>query len=63
MSELTERGIEVPTDLQAQRAVAEARRQFQRTLASWASDLLVLRRRGITRPAWTPTSVGLDRAA
>lgn len=31
-----------------------ARLLFQRTLASWAGDLLALRRRGLLRPAWGP---------
>ncbi len=34
-------------------AVAEARRLFGRTLAAWACDLLLLRRAGLERPAWT----------
>lgn len=42
----------VPSPLQAQRAVAEARRLFRRGLANWTSDLLLLRRSGLRYPRW-----------
>jgi len=35
-------------------AEREARRIFQRTLASWASDLLSLRHRGLRSTVWSP---------
>lgn len=41
-----------PTPLQAQRAVADARRLFNRGLANWASDLLLLRQSGLRYPRW-----------
>jgi len=37
---------------QARRAVLNARRVYQRTLAAWVGDLLVLRRAGLAEPAW-----------
>lgn len=37
---------------EGQRAVAEARRLFQRTLSSWVCDLLTLRRAGLSTPRW-----------
>ncbi len=37
---------------QARRAVRNARRVYQRTLAAWVGDLLVLRRAGLDEPAW-----------
>ncbi|MAD20545.1 MAG: hypothetical protein CMJ52_10360 [Planctomycetaceae bacterium] len=33
-------------------SVAETKRMFDRVLASWASDLLLLRRQGLTAPGW-----------
>ncbi len=41
---------------ESRRAVDNARRLFRRTLAHWASDLLVLRQAGLTRPRWTKSS-------
>jgi hypothetical protein len=41
-----------PTLLQAQRAVAEARLLFNRRLANWTSDLLLLRQSGLRHPCW-----------
>jgi len=35
-----------------ERAVAEARRLFQRTLSAWVCDLLELRRAGLDQPGW-----------
>ena len=37
---------------QATRAVQDARLVYQRTLAAWVGDLLVLRRAGLVEPAW-----------
>ena len=37
---------------QATRAVRDARLVYQRTLAAWVGDLLVLRRAGLDEPAW-----------
>jgi len=37
---------------QARRAVLDARRVYQRTLAAWVGDLLVLRRDGHDEPRW-----------
>ena len=37
---------------QARRAVQDARLVYQRTLAAWVGDLLVLRRAGLAEPAW-----------
>ena len=39
-------------DALADEAMREARRIFHRTLASWASDLLLLRQRGLLTTAW-----------
>ena len=33
-------------------AVARSRAMFERVLVSWASDLLHLRRQGLTTPGW-----------
>ena len=33
-------------------SVARAKAMFDRVLASWASDLLHLRRQGLTAPGW-----------
>ena len=46
----------VPGPDEAQHAVDEARRVFQRILPIWACDLLALRRAGLDRPAWTGAS-------
>ncbi len=37
---------------QARVAVRDARLVYQRTLAAWVGDLLVLRRAGLAEPAW-----------
>jgi len=37
---------------QARQAVRDARIVYQRTLAAWVGDLLVLRRAGLVDPAW-----------
>lgn len=54
-----------PTRAEAQRAVDECRRKFQRALAAWVCDLLVLRRQGLTCPDWRPDlpETGLSEAA
>ncbi len=36
--------------MEAERARADARRMFHRVLATWATDLMVLRSRGLARP-------------
>jgi hypothetical protein len=40
------------TDEQALQAMRFARDLFARTLASWASDQLMLQRRGLDQPTW-----------
>jgi hypothetical protein len=39
-------------DGSADRAVIEAQRLFQRTLAAWVVDLFALRRAGLDQPCW-----------
>ncbi len=41
-----------PTPAEAQRMVDASRQMFSRTLAGWASDILVLRQAGLDRPGW-----------
>ena len=41
---------------QARRAVQDARLVYQRTLAAWVGDLLVLRRAGHDEPRWHAAS-------
>ncbi len=43
------------TPLESERAVAGARRLFQRTLANWASELLEFERISSRVPAWNTT--------
>jgi len=50
------------TDQQAMDAMRYARDLFNRTLASWASDQLMLQRRGLDQPTWQ-TASRLRRAA
>jgi hypothetical protein len=38
-------------------AEARARQMFERVLVNWASDLLLLRRQGLTTPGWRVTDV------
>jgi hypothetical protein len=52
--------IELPSRVEADQAVARARRLFGRTLACWASDMLMLRRAGFTRPSWPAPFRGDD---
>ena len=40
----------IPGRAEVEQAVAEARRQFARTLSCWASDMLALRHVGTSRP-------------
>ena len=47
------RAITPPTAAMSQRAMAEARRLFARTLSGWASDLLVVRADGLSGFTWT----------
>ena len=42
---------------------ATARLVFQRTLATWAFDLLVLRQEGLLRPSWSPRMSAWREAA
>ena len=55
---LTLSGTDLPSAAQAEQRVVEARRLFQRTLAKWASDVLMIRQRcahsdlAPDRPAW-----------
>ncbi len=46
-----------PTPIEAQAAVDQARRLFQRVLASWVCDVLALRRAGAMRPNWRPEAI------
>lgn len=41
-------------------AVVRAKAMFDRVLASWASDLLVLRRQGLSTPGWRECVEGDD---
>jgi hypothetical protein len=41
-------------------AVVRARAMFDRVLGSWASDLLHLRRQGLTTPGWRERIEGDD---
>ena len=41
-----------PDPVQAELAVADARRLFQRILSAWVCDLLTLRQTGRDRPVW-----------
>ena len=54
--------IAAATDQQAMEAMRHARDIFSRTLASWASDQLMLQRRGLDQPTWQ-TASRLRRAA
>jgi hypothetical protein len=44
---------DLPSAAACDRYVTDARQIFHRTLASWASDVLVLRQQGLHEPAWT----------
>lgn len=41
------------SDLQAAQAVGDAQEMFRRTLACWASDMLMLRHRGLHEATWS----------
>lgn len=41
---------------EASMAEAEAKRLFQRVLAGWAMDVLMLRHAGLDRPTWRPSA-------
>lgn len=43
----------LPSDAEAARAEARCVGMHRRVLASWASDYLVLRSRGMLEPVWT----------
>ncbi len=51
-TDLSTPSIDIPSRFEAERIVDHARRLFGRTLACWASDVLVLRRDGLVRPTW-----------
>jgi hypothetical protein len=57
-SVIDQSGTDLPSAEHCERHVVEARRLFQRTLAKWASDVLLLRHRDAQRgvapgvPAW-----------
>jgi len=53
----------MPTPLDGERAVQQARRMFARTLANWTCDLLELRRREITRVVWPQQDIAAIRRA
>jgi len=55
--------MNVPSAIDGERAVWEARRLFARTLASWTGDLLELRRREITRVVWREQDMPAIRLA
>lgn len=40
------------SEAEAHDAARGARTMFQRTLASWASDMLILQHRGLHEPTW-----------
>ena len=44
--------MHVPTSDEAAQAVEQARLVFGRTLAGWASDMLCVRRAGLTQIGW-----------
>lgn len=44
--------------MEAERARAEARRIFHRVLASWATDLMALRAKGLDRPVRRTVGAG-----
>lgn len=48
--------MHVPTADEAHSAVRHAHELFNRTLAAWASDILILRKHGLDRINWTPAS-------
>ena len=51
------------SDLQAAQAVRDAQEMFRRTLACWASDMLMLRHRGLHEATWTPAGRAALRQA
>lgn len=53
------------SEAEAHDAARGARAMFQRTLASWASDMLLLQRRGLHEPTWDngASSTRLRKAA
>ncbi len=64
------RGPLLPTVVQADTALQEARHLFSRTLATWTGDVLELRRRGMLGMQWgdqlhrmTPSGSDRRRAA
>jgi hypothetical protein len=49
--------MRMPTPIESERAVQQARSLFQRTLSIWACDLLSLRKAGLDTPGWIATPV------
>jgi len=49
---------ELPTPAWCDQRVVQARRLFQRTLASWASDVLLIRHQRMAEPAWDEPARG-----
>lgn len=52
LNESTAAMMAAATDQQAMEALRCAREMFNRTLASWASDQLIVQRRGLDQPTW-----------
>jgi hypothetical protein len=51
------------SETQANDALREVRSLFHRTLASWASDMLLLQRRGLHQPTWETAASHRHRKA
>ena len=52
-SALTSTGMEIPDPLEVEAIVKRTQTIFRRTLASWATDLLMLRHTGVVDPTWS----------
>ena len=57
--------VAAPTAAASDRAIADARRLFDRTLCGWASDLLAVRAEGLSGYSWSAEHAELvwNRAA
>ena len=55
--------LDLPCHEHADLALRDAQSLFRRTLASWASDLLLLQRDGVTHLTWRQQDGGLPLAA
>jgi hypothetical protein len=51
-SAITDASTNLPAAHLCEQRVADARKLFQRTLAAWASDVLVIRQHQLHEPAW-----------